>query len=88
MRVATAIVLSDETRLRLEKLSRGPLTPVRILQRSRIVLLAGTAFRTNRLPSGWRLRLGLAALWHDRFLTLCVDGQLLSMPLFIRRRVG
>jgi hypothetical protein len=43
MRVAPEIALSDETRLRLEKLARGRSTPVRIVQRSRIVLLAGCA---------------------------------------------
>jgi len=58
MRVASAISLSEETRLRLEKLARGRSTPVRIVQRSRIVLLAGDGLQNSRLQSGWRLRLG------------------------------
>jgi len=41
MRIAPAVVLSDEIRVRLEKLARGRSTPVRIAQRSRIILLAG-----------------------------------------------
>jgi len=58
MRVAAAIALSDETRLQLEKLARVRSTPVRIVQRSRIVLLAGDGLQNKRLQSGWRLRLG------------------------------
>ncbi len=34
MRVAIAIALSEESRLRLEKLARGRSTPVRIVQRN------------------------------------------------------
>ena len=40
MRVAPVIKLSSEVRLELEKLSRRRTTPVRVAQRSRIVLLA------------------------------------------------
>ena len=49
MRVASAIAFSDEARLRLEKLARGRSTPVRIVQRSRIVLLAGDGLQNKRI---------------------------------------
>lgn len=49
MRVATAIALSKETRLRLEKLARGRSTPLRIVQRSRIVLLAGDGLQNKQI---------------------------------------
>jgi hypothetical protein len=44
MRVAPAIELSFEVRLDLERLSRRRTTPVRVVQRSRIILLAVDVF--------------------------------------------
>ena len=47
MRVASAIELPIETRRRLEKQARGRSTPVRVAQRSRIVLLAADSIKSN-----------------------------------------
>src|SRR5208337_2234127 len=74
MRVAAAIALSVETRLRLEKLVRGRSTPVRIVQRSRIVLLAGDGLQNKRIAERMEVAPRMVALWRNRFLTLGVDG--------------
>jgi transposase len=76
MRVAAAIALSDETRLRLEKLARGRSTPVRIVQRSRIVLLAGDGLQNKEIAERMEVAPRMVALWRDRFLTLGVEGLL------------
>jgi transposase len=76
MRVAAAITLSDETRLRLEKLARGRLTPVRIVQRSRIVLLAGDGLQNKQIAERMEVAPRMVALWRNRFQTLGVDGLL------------
>src|ERR1035441_6007824 len=76
MRVATAIALSDETRLRLEKLARGRSTPVRIVQRSRIVLLAGDGLQNKQIAERMEVAPRMVALWRGRFLTLGVEGLL------------
>ena len=61
MRVASAIALSEETRLRLEKLARGRSTPVRIVQRSLIVLLAGDGLQNKQIAE----RMEVAPrMWH------------------------
>ena len=49
MRIAPAVVLSDEIRVRLEKLARGRSTPVRIAQRIRIILLAGEGLQNKEI---------------------------------------
>ena len=76
MRVASAIALSEETRLRLEKLARGRSTPVRIVQRSRIVLLAGDGLQNKQIAERMEVAPRMVALWRNRFLTLGVDGLL------------
>jgi transposase len=76
MRVAPSIALSDEIRLRLEKLSRGRSTPVRVAQRSRIVLLAGDGFQNKQIAEQMEVAPRMVALWRSRFLALGVDGLL------------
>ena len=76
MRVAPAIVLSDEIRLRLEKLARGRSTSVRIAQRSRIVLLAGKGLENKQIALQMKVAPRMAALWRKRFLAQ--RGQLQS----------
>src|SRR5665213_3362530 len=76
MRVAAAIALSDETRLRLEKLTRGRSTPVRIVQRNRVVLLAGDGLQNKQIAERMEVAPRMVVLWRDRFLTLVVDGLL------------
>lgn len=73
MRVAPAIVLSDEVRLRQEKLARGRSTPVRIMQRSRILLLANEGLQNKQIAMQMKVAPRMAALWRDRFLALGVE---------------
>jgi hypothetical protein len=49
MRVAATIAFTDETRLRLDRLARARSTPVRVVQRSRIVLLAGDGLQNKQI---------------------------------------
>jgi transposase len=76
MRVAPAISLSEETRLRLEKLARGRSTPLRVVQRSRIVLLAADGLQNKQIADRMDVAPRMVALWRDRFLALGVDGLL------------
>jgi len=48
MRVAEPIVLTSDVRRKLEQQSRGRSTAVRVVLRSRIVLLAADGLLTNR----------------------------------------
>jgi hypothetical protein len=74
MRVAATIALSDETRLRLEKLARGRSTPVRIVQRGRIVLLSGDGLQNKQIAERMKIAPWMVALWRNRFLTLASMG--------------
>lgn len=76
MRVAPAISLSEEARLRLEKLARGRSTPLRVVQRSRIVLLAADGLQNKQIADRMDVAPRMVALWRDRFLALGVDGLL------------
>ena len=76
MRIAPAVVLSDEIRVRLEKLARGRSTPVRIAQRSRIILLAGEGLQNKEITEQMGVAPRMVALWRRRFLALGVDGLL------------
>jgi len=60
----------------LEKLARGRSTPVRIVQRSRIVLLAGDGLQNKQIAERMEVAPRMAALWRNRFLTLGVEGLL------------
>jgi DNA-binding NarL/FixJ family response regulator len=76
MRVAPAIVLSDEIRLRSGKLARGRSTPMRIAQRSRIVILAGDGLQNKQIAEQMEVAPRMVALWRSRFLALGVEGLL------------
>jgi hypothetical protein len=56
MRVAPAIESSSEAQLALEKLSRRRTTPVRVMQRSCIILLAAEGMQNKEMRSDWGLR--------------------------------
>jgi len=92
MRVASAISLSEETRLRLEKLARGRSTRFAFVQRSRIVLLAGDGLQNKQIAERMEVAPRMAALWRNRFLTLGVEGLLRTpadrdgLPPSLRRR--
>ena len=80
MRVAPAIELSPETRLELEKLSRRRITPVRVVQRSRIVLLASVGMQNKEISERLGVAPRMAALWRSRFIQLGIEGLLKDAP--------
>ena len=80
MRVARAIELSSADRLELEKLSRRRTTPMRVVQRSRIVLLAGEGMQNKEIAGRLGVAPRMAALWRGRFIELGVEGLMKDAP--------
>ena len=80
MRVASAISLPIETRRRLEKQLRGRSTPVRVAQRSRIVLLAADGLQNKQIAAQMGVAPRMVALWRGRFMALGVNGLLKDAP--------
>jgi len=80
MRVASAIALPIETRRQLEKQMRGRSTPVRVAQRSRIVLLAGDGLQNKQIAAQMGVTPRMVALWRGRFIALGIDGLLKDAP--------
>src|SRR5665213_341469 len=80
MRVASAIALPIETGRRLEKQMRGRSTPVRVAQRSRIVLLAADGLQNKQIAAQMGVAPRMVALWRGRFIALGVDGLLKDAP--------
>lgn len=67
MRVAVAIELSDEERITLTKWSRGCATPVRLVQRAKIVLLAGDGLKNKQLAAELHCKRETVGKWRNRF---------------------
>jgi hypothetical protein len=65
MRVAAAFSLSEEVRLLLEKPALGRSTPTRVVQRSRIVLLAADGLQNKQIADQIRVERWLEK--HKRF---------------------
>jgi transposase len=80
MRVASAIALPKETRRQLEKQMRGRSTPVRVAQRSRIVLLAADGLQNKQIAAQMGVTPRMVALWRGRFIALGLDGLLKDAP--------
>lgn len=67
MRVAPQIVLSPEEAKKLEKLARGRRTPVRLAQRSAIVLLAAEGHENKRIASQLKISRETVGRWRRRY---------------------
>jgi transposase len=80
MRVASAIALPIETRRQLEKQMRGRSTPVRVAQRSGIVLLAADGLQNKQIAAQMGVTPRMVALWRGRFIALGIDGLLKDAP--------
>ena len=80
MRVASAIELPIETRRQLEKQMRGRSTPVRVAQRSGIVLLAADGLQNKQIAAQMGVTPRMVALWRGRFIALGIDGLLKDAP--------
>lgn len=75
MRVAPEIELSSEARLELEKVSRRRTSPVRVVQRSRIILLAAEGRQNNEIAQRLGVAPRMVALWRSRFIQLGGSAQ-------------
>ena len=67
MRVATAIVLSEQERNELERLSRGGQSTVRAQERSLIVLLAAEGFENKEIAQRISIDAAKVARWRQRY---------------------
>jgi transposase len=59
---------------------RGRSTPVRVAQRSRIVLLAGDGLQNKQIAAQMGVTPRMVALWRGRFIALGIDGLLKDAP--------
>jgi len=67
MRVAIAIELTDKERVRLTKYSRGHSTPVRLMKRAQVVLLAAEGKTNAQIAVEVGMARGRVGTWRKRF---------------------
>jgi transposase len=79
MRVAQSIVLSEQTRRRLEQQSRGRSTQARVVLRSRIVL-AAEGLQNKQILATLNVAPRMAALWRGRFIEHGIEGLMKDAP--------
>ena len=80
MRVAQPIVLDESSRKELQRQARGRSVPVRVVLRSRIVLLAADGLQNLQIGAELKISVRMAALWRKRFLSLGIKGLLKDAP--------
>jgi transposase len=80
MRVAPAIHLYPEAEAELHKLIRRRTTPVRVVERCRIVLLAAAGLQDKQIAERMSVAPAMAARWRSRFLAQGVAGLLQDAP--------
>lgn len=74
MRVAPPISLSEQQRLQLEATVRARKQPARLVERSRIILLAAEGQRDIEIAAALRITPHKVARWRARFLELGMAG--------------
>jgi transposase len=80
MRRAPIIVLDAETREQLEQLVRSRSQPLRLTQRSRIVLLAAAGWDNDAIGGELNITRQKAGRWRSRFAERGMDGILKEEP--------
>jgi len=80
MRVAPSIHVSSEDRAELQSLVRRRTTPVRVVERCRIVLLAADGLQDKQIAKRMSVAPRMAARWRSRFLELGVSGLVKDAP--------
>jgi transposase len=80
MRVARAVVLTEEERAALTKLSRGRSTQARVVLRARIVLAAAEGRQNDSIASELGCTRRTVATWRNRFVTGRVTAILKDAP--------
>jgi transposase len=86
MRRATPIVLTDEHREQLERLSRGRRVSVRLAQRASIVLLAADGLENKQIGQRLGITRQTAGRWRDRYATHGLAGIETDAPRPGRKR--
>ncbi len=74
MRVAEAVVLTGEQKTTLERWARGRSTPVRMMERAKMVLLAAEGMRNKEIALALGADPHTVARWRGRFLQAGLDG--------------
>ena len=80
MRVARPIVLSSEQKEALEQYARARSLPVRLVERSRIVLLAAAGKQDKEIAAELGITAHKAARWRQRFLDTGIAGLAKDAP--------
>jgi transposase len=78
--MAPPVVLSPDERATLETWVRGRRIPVRLMQRARIVMLAGDGMANQDIAHEVGVSRPTVQLWRDRFLALRVAGLAQDAP--------
>ena len=74
MRIAPSVTVTDEQRTFLERWARGRSTPVRLMQRARIVLLAAKAQQNKDIAAELGVTRALVGRWRNRFVEQGLAG--------------
>jgi len=74
MRIAPAVVVSDEDRRTLEKWSRGRTTPARLVLRAKVVLLAAAGRLNQEIAAELRTGMKTVCQWRRRYVQKGLAG--------------
>jgi len=74
MRVAAKVMVMDDDRKTLEQWARGRSTPVRLMQRAKIVLLSADGLENKDIAATVGVSQQLVGRWRNRFVTLGLEG--------------
>jgi transposase len=80
MRIAPRITVADEHVAILERWARGRSTPVRLMQRAKIVLLANRGQENRDIAAEVGVTRQLVGRWRNRFCQLGLDGIVKDAP--------
>jgi transposase len=80
MRIAPPIVIDETTRRGLERLSRKRSMAVRVVLRSRIVLLVVEGNQNKQIAEQLGVSTRMASLWRGRFIEHGIEGLLRDAP--------
>ncbi|MCH8881699.1 MAG: IS630 family transposase [Planctomycetes bacterium] len=74
MRVAPKVTLTDEQRVRLRRWSRGRTTPMRLVRRAKIVLLAASGMQNIEIAEQLGIERTIVGRWRQRFVARGLAG--------------
>jgi len=74
MRIAPRVTVTDEDRKTLEQWARGRSTPVRLMQRAKIVLMAGEGYENQEIALALDLTRQLVGRWRKRYVAHGLAG--------------